>query len=120
MHGLLVKIETTEPLLSVDCGASYDGQYDTTTQFFELQKLALKDKSKTLFLDYRRNKIFFSHRWKVHEDGTASPDDKEMTKLQKMKTIVKPSDLVWFDYMCIPQISEDYQLQAITTLYWSI
>lgn len=79
------------------------------------------EKEPSYYLGIGVRKIFFSHRWHQHVDtGIATPDDNESTKLAKMKRTVKKEDLVWFDYMCIPQDSQERQLDAIQSLPYYI
>lgn len=75
------------------------------------------------YLSHAHKVIFFSHRWVQHDDGSLpTPDDRQNSKLKKIQAIVKPDDLVWVDYMCLPQDpnNREGQQNAILSLPYYI
>eukprot|EP01137_Pigoraptor_chileana_P001194 Opistho-2@38465 len=98
-------------------GKGFHDGYGACYEMISTQLLQLEDGT---FLSMSHKRVFFSHRWVQHPDGTATPDDKEGRKLAKMKALVQPGDLVWFDYMCIPQLTRDTQLAAVASLPYYI
>lgn len=108
-------------LLEIDKDNLFETKpFQPSSQSLNLKKDDI-EKEPSYYLDLKIRKIFFSHRWHQHVDtGLATPDDNESTKLAKMKRSVKKEDLVWFDYMCIPQDSQERQLDAIQSLPYYI
>jgi hypothetical protein len=91
-------------------------QYGGCVTEFVHTHLLLLESGNYLSTSHRR--IFFSHRWVQGSDGSSTPDNANNVKLNEIKALVKPSDLVWVDYMCIPQAADRRaeQLLAIQSL----
>eukprot|EP01040_Poterioochromonas_malhamensis_P016564 gene16564-18835_t len=104
----------------VEEGFDYESENECTK--YELYQLTpSKPGGKMIYLHPESRILFFSHRWEAHLDGSVTADNEDKTKLRKLKTIVKETDFVWLDYMCIPQSGNvEQQLKAIQSLPYYI
>ncbi len=106
----------------VEEGFDYESEAVNQCLKYELYQVTpSKPGGKTIYLHPESRIIFFSHRWEAHLDGSVTADNEDKTKLRKLKTIVKETDFVWLDYMCIPQSGNgEQQLKAIQSLPYYI
>eukprot|EP01040_Poterioochromonas_malhamensis_P013174 gene13174-14458_t len=106
----------------VEEGFDYESEAVNQCLKYELYQVTpSKPGGKMIYLHPESRIIFFSHRWEAHLDGSVTADNEDKTKLRKLKTIVKETDFVWLDYMCIPQSGNvEQQLKAIQSLPYYI
>eukprot|EP01031_Cornospumella_fuschlensis_P029384 gene29384-35469_t len=121
-HNAILHTTHSEPF-DYSQGVYEEGWGTGGMEYIFTEMLVLPDGN---YLSTMHRRVFFSHRWfqRCDVDGTysATPDDDNNAKLNKMKELITPSDLVWFDYMCIPQSAENRagQLAAIASLPYYI